>query len=811
MTIIGSSVITAQESRPVELHVSAPEFIPPQSLMSGGFPAPSSSTEDAVFCTSSSSDETDEDGSGFLTKSLPMPPPYPSTHVSLTPSRHGLPISSNRRKDWCLSSVVSRPSSPNVEVYRGAAQDIFCRTTLAQIPQSPSISSSSSSASSLSIVLSGSVLQCTIDRNVNSEIGEVIRLVQPNTQSEAHRSSVMALVETLIRKTLGAKIFPYGSFALKTYLPDSDINVCAFFTHNHQKTWYQRAMKALSRDDSSCGIKHRFPIHGAEFVSTTDSGKVIRAQVADYTFQICANVPHVLSSCALFEEVDRLVGKNHLFKRAILLTKAWSAYDAKVLDAPQGLLSSYVIRSMVLFIFNAYHMQIDNPLQALILLFQYLVHFDWDAHAFGLFGPIQLSSLPAYESVVGEVCAWPYNSKPLISKTLLSRYAADPVSMPPMENTFAGRTFNVIDPRNPVQNLGASLTRKAAIYIRDQLTDTARRALAVISSWQPSTDAAALVGQLLPGTLSRYGSSYCQVDAAPVFDADLGQIVRHILQAGEFDMPDINERDLVQLVVMILKENDGVVTVGKMGSLMHSATNNHSLPAMLKTRYGGLKKLLRRHENIFALASDHPHNPHVMLLPGYESALSHWIPQSEYLSRPRSPSPAPSTKSVGHQSSLLAPIPLPSTSQKSIWSSSLPPRPASVPVHSSVQHSSWTGADDTFSVWSNTVAETSTGSSWLPSLPDEFYCPISGEVMRDPVIAQDGVTYERSSLEGLRQLNRAFSPLTGLPLDLTAVYPNLALKALLVKIRSDELVLTSRPAATISRIGHYEQCASIWG
>lgn len=83
--------------------------------------------------------------------------------------------------------------------------------------------------------------------------------------------------------------------------------------------------------------------------------------------------------------------------------------------------------------------------------------------------------------------------------------------------------------------------------------------------------------------------------------------------------------------------------------------------------------------------------------------------------------------------------------------------------------------------------------------------------MRDPVIAQDGVTYERSSLEGLRQLNRAFSPLTGLPLDLTAVYPNLALKALLVKIRSDELVLTSRPAATISRIGHYEQCASIWG
>jgi hypothetical protein len=50
-----------------------------------------------------------------------------------------------------------------------------------------------------------------------------------------------------------------------------------------------------------------------------------------------------------------------------------------------------------------------------------------------------------------------------------------------------------------------------------------------------------------------------------------------------------------------------------------------------------------------------------------------------------------------------------------------------------------------------------------------------------------------------------------LPLDLANLYPNLALKALLVKIHGDELVLTSRPAATLSRIGHYERCASIWG
>lgn len=106
-----------------------------------------------------------------------------------------------------------------------------------------------------------------------------------------------------------------------------------------------------------------------------------------------------------------------------------------------------------------------------------------------------------------------------------------------------------------------------------------------------------------------------------MLECDLGLLIGHLQQANKFEMPDISERGLIGLIVDILKANDGVVTVGKMGSLMHSATNNHSLLVMLKSHYGGLKKLLRRHENIFMLARDHPHNPRVMLLPGHADAL----------------------------------------------------------------------------------------------------------------------------------------------------------------------------------------------
>jgi hypothetical protein len=106
---------------------------------------------------------------------------------------------------------------------------------------------------------------------------------------------------------------------------------------------------------------------------------------------------------------------------------------------------------------------------------------------------------------------------------------------------------------------------------------------------------------------------------SPALEADPAELLESVDHADKFEMPKYNEGELVELMSKILRENGGVVTVGKMGSLMHNATNNHSLPAMIKTRFGGLKKLLRRHEDEFFIAPDHPHNPHVSLRPNAPS------------------------------------------------------------------------------------------------------------------------------------------------------------------------------------------------
>lgn len=64
---------------------------------------------------------------------------------------------------------------------------------------------------------------------------------------------------------------------------------------------------------------------------------------------------------------------------------------------------------------------------------------------------------------------------------------------------------------------------------------------------------------------------------------------------------------------------------------------------------------------------------------------------------------------------------------------------------------------------------------------DAFSCPISKEIMKDPVMTVDGKTYERQAIERwfgkcLSEDRPATSPLTNSPLEAATLTPNVAVK-----------------------------------
>ena len=69
-------------------------------------------------------------------------------------------------------------------------------------------------------------------------------------------------------------------------------------------------------------------------------------------------------------------------------------------------------------------------------------------------------------------------------------------------------------------------------------------------------------------------------------------------------------------------------------------------------------------------------------------------------------------------------------------------------------------------------------ASEAAEVPDDYVCPITAEIMTDPVSTSDGFTYERTAIsEWLR--TKDTSPVTGATLESKTVIPNLSLRSMI--------------------------------
>ena len=79
---------------------------------------------------------------------------------------------------------------------------------------------------------------------------------------------------------------------------------------------------------------------------------------------------------------------------------------------------------------------------------------------------------------------------------------------------------------------------------------------------------------------------------------------------------------------------------------------------------------------------------------------------------------------------------------------------------------------------SSGVAGPASEASEATEVPDDYICPITAEIMTDPVSTLDGFTYERAAItEWLR--TKDTSPKTGATLESKALIPNHLVRSLL--------------------------------
>ncbi|KAK8962448.1 hypothetical protein KSP40_PGU015463 [Platanthera guangdongensis] len=330
---------------------------------------------------------------------------------------------------------------------------------------------------------------------------ELINCIQPNRPSEERRNAVANYVQRLIMSCFSCQVFTFGSVPLKTYLPDGDIDLTAFSKNDDLKdTWANEVRLVLENEERSENAEFR--VKEVQYIQA--EVKVIKCLVENIVVDISFNQVGGLCTLCFLEEIDHLINQNHLFKRSIILIKAWCYYESRILGAHHGLISTYALETLVLYIFHVFNNSFAGPLEVLYRFLEFFSKFDWENFCVSLCGPVPISSLP-------DISAGPPRKdggELLLSKLFLEAcsavYAVLPAGQGNHGQQFVSKHFNVIDPLRSNNNLGRSVSKGNFYRIRSAFAFGAKRMSYLLDC--PKEDLIAGVNQFFMNTLERHGS-----------------------------------------------------------------------------------------------------------------------------------------------------------------------------------------------------------------------------------------------------------------------------------------------------------------
>ncbi|KAI3444427.1 hypothetical protein Pfo_001092 [Paulownia fortunei] len=343
------------------------------------------------------------------------------------------------------------------------------------------------------------------DRWVRAEerTAELIACIQPNQLSEERRNAVADYVQRLIMKCFPCQVCTFGSVPLKTYLPDGDIDLTAF-SHNQnlKDTWANQVRDMLENEEKNENAE--FHVKEVQYIQA--EVKIIKCLVENIVVDISFNQVGGLCTLCFLDEVDNLINQNHLFKRSIILIKAWCYYESRILGAHHGLISTYALETLVLYIFHVFNNSFLGPLEVLYRFLEFFSNFDWDNFCVSLWGPVPISSLP-------DVTAEPPrkdSGELLLSKLFLdacsSVYAVFPGGQENNGQPFVSKHFNVIDPLRVNNNLGRSVSKGNFFRIRSAFAFGAKRLARLLDC--PKENLIFEVNQFFMNTWERHGSGH---------------------------------------------------------------------------------------------------------------------------------------------------------------------------------------------------------------------------------------------------------------------------------------------------------------
>ncbi|KAM0851863.1 hypothetical protein ACQ4PT_052146 [Festuca glaucescens] len=282
---------------------------------------------------------------------------------------------------------------------------------------------------------------------------EVVLRLHPTEPAERRRHEIIDYAKRLVGTTFGCEVHAYGSVPLRTYLPDGDVDVTVLTNTSLDSTFIEDVRHLLVSEAKNDDAQ--FIIKNVGFIDA--KVKLIKCVIDNVVVDISFNQIGGISTVFFLEKVDREIGKNHLFKRSVILIKAWCYHEKNIHGSNKGLLSTYAVEVLILYILNLYHKSVNGPLEVLYKFLEFYSKFDWDKHCVTLNGPVPT---PPPRRNFTEPDA--FNDEILLSKeslkSSLDKLIVLPIGSDRLDAEFVRMYVNILDPLQGDNNLGRSIS-----------------------------------------------------------------------------------------------------------------------------------------------------------------------------------------------------------------------------------------------------------------------------------------------------------------------------------------------------------------
>ena len=349
----------------------------------------------------------------------------------------------------------------------------------------------------------------------------ILKRVGPNEESENERNSKFIFIKNIIASSISAKypdyipyVFTYGSFPIKTYLKEADIDITIIL---EDKNIHQILLDFSQNNINNTIlllIKDSFENYNKENNQNIFSDMniiyadiiLLKCQINSMSLDISVNnfygLFKILFMNHIFNQINNRFPRNDnnnnndnlndnkliIFKRTILLIKAWCFYEGNLMGSNIGLMASCALEISVIFMFNLYYKNIKDEVEGFFYFFNLMNSIDLENNIISLFGLISddkfrdklfnnENSEKEKDNNINDILNVPFwyidntcnNNDYLINlndiKNFLQKIINSEIKLSISDNKdekffkkiFQSKLFNIIDPLDSQNNLGKSI------------------------------------------------------------------------------------------------------------------------------------------------------------------------------------------------------------------------------------------------------------------------------------------------------------------------------------------------------------------